>query len=359
VTIGDDGQLARESPDFQASAAVPTELMGDGRVWGKMCLEPHELVFVTRCSADHGVGATTVRKADHTLTVSDMWSMSPVGGNLLPLGLCAREARGGESIVLAATLPRPEFAATPDGRFLEGVEPVHGTGNGWGVMCGSYPLTAFPPGSQWWVRAEFEAQSVPEDLELVFEDLGVGEVLLNGRPVQTPEACIVWDSGNLRASVARLVRPGPNTLLLRVAIPAWEGPHALPLLVVRGSFEVAPDGVLVAPGRARACGDWRTKGYPRFSGTMRYRAPIEVPPDAACAGMAEIHIADAAEAVTLAVNGQVEGERAWPPYRFDVAGRLAAGTNDIELLVSSTSANLFGDGSPSGLLGPVTLRWAG
>jgi hypothetical protein len=200
-------------------------------------------------------------------------------------------------------------------------------------------------------------EDAPDDLELIVEDLGVRGVLLNGLPCDGFVPCVAWDYGNLAMPIARLVRRGLNTLILHVAIPDWEAPHALPMAALRGSFEVAAAGALASLAGARPCGDWRDLGYPRFSGTMRYSGSVDVPEAAVRASRAVVHVTAAAEVVTLLFNDRVAGERAWPPYRFDVAGMLAAGRNSIELRVASTSANLFGDGAPSGLLGGVLIHW--
>jgi hypothetical protein len=359
VSLGKEGHIIAESPDLGTADAVPVKMRDDGRAWGPVRLGPHELVFLTRAPHPAPMAECHGDMPEHILQVPDQWLMEPLGGNLLPLSLsaCAVGGAGASCIERAAEMPRGDFAPTADGRFLEGVEPVHGTGNGWGVMCGSWPLTSFPPGSEWWVRSEFFAEDAPDDLELIVEDLGVRGGLVNGRRCGDFTRCVAWDSENLRATVAHLVNPGLNTLILRVVIPAWDGPHALPMVALRGHFEVSADGALASPGGVRTGGDWRDHGYPRFSGTMRYRAKIDVPAGAVVARRAELHVAEVAEAVTLFVNGGKAGERAWPPYRFNVAGILAVGQNNIELRVASTSANLFGDGAPSGLLGGVQIHW--
>jgi len=64
------------------------------------------------------------------------------------------------------------------------------------------------------------------------------------------------------------------------------------------------------------------------------------------------------------VNGKTAGTVLAPPFRVDLAGLLTAGENRIEVLVYSALSNHYQTiptryraPSPSGLLGPVQLRF--
>jgi hypothetical protein len=183
-------------------------------------------------------------------------------------------------------------------------------------------------------------------------------VSLNGRLLGPGRRGRVWDESNLSFPIARRVSPGENVVLLRVRTPGWRGPHALPLVALRGDFETAPDGRLTAPGGPRATGDWRTQGYPGFAGTMLYRTTFTA------AGISPEHGATlvlerAAEVAEVRLNGRFIGVRAWPPYEFAVGRHLVDGANSLEVRVTGTSANLFGGQAPCGILGAARIRLTG
>jgi hypothetical protein len=65
---------------------------------------------------------------------------------------------------------------------------------------------------------------------------------------------------------------------------------------------------------------------------------------------------------SVRVNGQNAGTRLWSPYRLEITTLLKAGANRLEIGVTNTLANRYGQGRPglrekpaSGLLGPVRL----
>jgi len=65
---------------------------------------------------------------------------------------------------------------------------------------------------------------------------------------------------------------------------------------------------------------------------------------------------------SVRVNGKSAGTRLWSPYQLDITELLKAGSNRLEIGVTNTLANRYGQGRPgltekpeSGLLGPVRL----
>lgn len=327
-------------------------------------LAPYELVFLRRLPAARTEGASapppapTGTGAARVIEIRGPWRMEPEDGNLLPLALAVRqdEQAAPLSPENAAGADPGSFLPTPDSRFITGREALHDTGNGWGQMGGWHPVTGFAPGSSWWVRAEFDADALPPDLQVVTEDLGIDVILLNGRRLGRGRRCRIWDEANRSYSLAGTARPGTNVLLLRVRIPDWKGPHALPLVVLRGAFEVAGRGRLIAPRPDHSTGDWADQGFPGFSGTMRYVTSVRLD-QADLSSRAVLAIDRAAEVADVRVNGRRAGApRAWPPYEFPLAGTLVEGDNSIEVRVTSTSANLFGSNAPSGIIGTIAIR---
>ena len=62
---------------------------------------------------------------------------------------------------------------------------------------------------------------------------------------------------------------------------------------------------------------------------------------------------------------ELEDVRVAPPYRFEVGPLLRAGTNTLTVEVTNTLVNAqpdfysrYATVEPSGLLGPVRVRWA-
>jgi len=65
---------------------------------------------------------------------------------------------------------------------------------------------------------------------------------------------------------------------------------------------------------------------------------------------------------TVRVNGKSAGTELWSPYQLEITELLKAGSNRLEIGVTNTLANRYGQGRPgltekpeSGLLGPVRL----
>lgn len=100
---------------------------------------------------------------------------------------------------------------------------------------------------------------------------------------------------------------------------------------------------------------------PGFAGKIRYT--FSLPLDAVPAG-ATLDFGLVGENARLTVNGNDAGIRIAPPYTFPVEKYLRAGDNTVTVTVSNTLGGKVRDGfsyyltlKPSGLLGPVTLRY--
>ena len=106
---------------------------------------------------------------------------------------------------------------------------------------------------------------------------------------------------------------------------------------------------------------------PDFSGTIRYESRVDLNWQKAQCSRAEMDLGDAYEIAEVWVNGHHAGARICPPYRFDITGLLSEGQNTIVIDVTNTLAKKLGDNcfdravpqEPSGLVGPVTLRYMG
>jgi hypothetical protein len=113
---------------------------------------------------------------------------------------------------------------------------------------------------------------------------------------------------------------------------------------------------------SRTTGSW-TNDWPDFSGTAWYEKEIVV--DREWLGVGRKVYLDLGEVNNIAsvrVNGKNAGTELWSPYRLEVTDLLKAGSNHLEVGVTNTLANRYGQGRPglvekpaSGLLGPVRL----
>ena len=190
-----------------------------------------------------------------------------------------------------------------------------------------------------------------------------GEVAL---PVRGPIEC--WDplAGARREVCTRatadgvavaLHLPRRESVVLAVdpradfapATPAEYDAQRLPLEL---SWQVdAADG---APVAGLGLGDWsRHPGLELFSGTLCYRAELEVPDEEADLGIDLGAVGDIAEVI---LDGNPAGVRMWAPYEVGFAGPVAAGRHRIEVRVTNSMANEYeGAQRPSGLIGPVRL----
>ncbi|MBL4574514.1 MAG: hypothetical protein JKY51_00245, partial [Opitutaceae bacterium] len=100
--------------------------------------------------------------------------------------------------------------------------------------------------------------------------------------------------------------------------------------------------------------DWaQCKGFELFTGTLVYRANIEIPQDAEEVSIDLGQVGDIAE---VFLNGESKGVRMWAPYRFDLEKTVALAPHQLEVRITNSMANEYnGAQMPSGLMGPVEL----
>lgn len=116
------------------------------------------------------------------------------------------------------------------------------------------------------------------------------------------------------------------------------------------------------PTVSRDLGSWTDK-WPDFSGTGWYEQEVVI--DGAWLGAGRkvyFDLGDVRNIAEVRVNGASAGTRLWPPYRFEITQLLKPGSNRLEIGVTNTLANRYGQGRPglpekpaSGLIGPVRL----
>jgi len=166
-------------------------------------------------------------------------------------------------------------------------------------------------------------------------------LLVSGAAVDPLLAALPPASAASPAGANELVLSGPWQIATATA-------RQYPEFVAWGASEVLFD--LTRPGT-----------LPGFSGTFRYQTSFEAP---APAQLAQLDLGAAFEVAEVWVNGQTAGVRLAPPYQFEIGSFLQPGANRLTIEVTNTLVNAepdfysrYATQEPSGLLGPVRLRW--
>ncbi|MCX7805386.1 MAG: glycosyl hydrolase [Planctomycetota bacterium] len=93
------------------------------------------------------------------------------------------------------------------------------------------------------------------------------------------------------------------------------------------------------PGRL---GDWRGTVGEWFSGEAEYVVRFDCPASLA-ARSARLTLGEVRYSCEAALNGEPLGCAAWPPFEFDITGKLKPGTNVLTVAVTNTLANALLD----------------
>lgn len=145
-------------------------------------------------------------------------------------------------------------------------------------------------------------------------------------------------------------------VLLQLAATGWQvrvDPAAQPNL----QHAVAiPPALTAAAGVERDLTLWKTWSDlpPNFSGLVDYMQTIDLPD---FKGELVLDLGTVNHFAEVWVNGKSIGAKLWPPHRFQTAA-FRPGKNEIRIRVGNLVNLNYGMASPSGLLGPVTLRKA-
>jgi len=191
------------------------------------------------------------------------------------------------------------------------------------------------------LRFEFRVNSVPDEpISLVLEAAERFDISLNGRPIDhTPVGWYV-DKAFQVVELGDAVRRGDNVLELAAVMSQDLELEACYLI---GSFAVSrrTRAIRAREPRMLRPGDWCDQGYPYYTGTMTYKGTVHLP--AADGRRAVLELGEFSAALTrVCVNGAPMGARGWPPFRWDIAGAIQGGFNDIEIDLVATNRNLLG-----------------
>ena len=217
-----------------------------------------------------------------------------------------------------------------------------------------------PPGAEYEARTTFLLDHLPDDLTLVYEDLGEpARFELNGRELTAaPQAGVGWDPACRGLALAGYARRGKNHLTMRSRQPAFTAlPPDLTTLepvALYGSFGLRGRTVAAPDASPAAGGDWTERGFRFYSGPLRLRTRFSLPAEYLDYEL-WLELGDVRECAEAWLNGARAGVRIYPPFNFDITDLARAGENELEVRVVNTAANLLGRPRPSGLLSAIRI----
>jgi len=95
---------------------------------------------------------------------------------------------------------------------------------------------------------------------------------------------------------------------------------------------------------------WADWGLQDFSGVVTYESNFFLDRNYSTItlDLGKVHVA-----AQVWINGNLVGERLWPPYRYTVSPVIHTGENHIKIKIGNLLNNTYGDNQKSGLIGPV------
>ena len=115
--------------------------------------------------------------------------------------------------------------------------------------------------------------------------------------------------------------------------------YFLPVAFVTGAFAVKDSQAVTVPQKVAPTALWRY-GLAGYAGSLTYRAEVDVPRHA---GDLLIRLKTGGLYTSVALGGQLIGERAWAPFEWRVPESLRGGRHELVITVATSVAPLFGD----------------
>jgi hypothetical protein len=181
-------------------------------------------------------------------------------------------------------------------------------------------------------------------LYVAVEEPGTYVVKVNGSRVR-PSTRRFYDRAFPLCDIREYVQPGVN--IVEVGCERYSVMSGFEWIYLAGDFRVArPSSCLpsdplpsIAVETVPSVGDWTIKGYPYYSGSMRYTTHFD--------NMGGQRFVLSFGAVWMAcsrvvVNGRTAGFVAFPPYEIDISDFVGKGRNTVVLEVMNTMQNVLG-----------------
>ena len=231
---------------------------------------------------------------------------------------CALELVGGNRIVA-------DWKFTPY-EYTDGAITVPEDGKLVQLNNGRLPGEYSRPNATGLIVFDFEAETLPEKMMLVCDNVGILRFELNGERIDDKLShCRFWGPFNAEVDVAPQLKLGKNRLAMVFKIPNYNIPYCVPFAFMSGEFELDGNKIVArrpvykaAPLNAQGCGE--------FCGEAKYIFNVSLTAEQA-AEAAFISV-ETREATELFVNGRSAGVRLWDQH-FNVEGLLKEGENEI------------------------------
>nr|MDO8076780.1 glycosyl hydrolase [Candidatus Freyarchaeota archaeon] len=209
---------------------------------------------------------------------------------------------------------------------------------------------SIPFGGSYEMTTEIEVKHVPDQILLVYEDLGEPfEVYINkSRVEETPQVFFLWDRSNRALNIKNYLKKGKNQITIKTRYPDFRdkipSTHGIEPVVLVGKFAVKEQKIEEPKFKALEKAE-KESGFPYYSGDITLRQKINLEEEylerklmLECTGFRD--------AVTIRVNGKEAGTRLWPPYRVDITELVQKGENELEIIITNTAENLLGTPKP-------------
>jgi hypothetical protein len=228
-----------------------------------------------------------------------------------------------------------------------------------------YKYYGFRNGDPWNTSVQFKANTVSRDtfglntgftvtyhftingkfdlsrIKAVVERTDLWTVTINGTEVK-PEPGKWWLDRSFGVfNIGTLVKPGSNTLSLKVA-PMKIHAEIEPVYIL-GDFSVKPaekGWTIEAPVNSLNNGSWKDQGLPFYSWGITYSKEFQIEKPE---GIWELNLEKWNGTVAeVSVNGEPANLIAFPPYNADITSFIRPGSNKIDVKVVGSLKNLLG-----------------
>lgn len=271
-------------------------------------------------------------KPTSDLHLSREWRLDRLDPNLLVLDSCQYSVDDGPwSDTMPIVQARGEIFAALGLDQIQGYQP-------WYLLKERMYPVPLPVALRYVLDSSMDLGSAG----LVVEHLGLWEVAVNGVTIPAEPTGWLWDRNFGTCQLGNALKTGRNVIELRSTL---QQDLEVEDIFVTGAFAVAlEDGihpVLTAETPVTGTGDWTVKGYPFYTGAMRYSQDLEL--DSAPASGARLRLPEVAGACALVqINDHEPKWVAWEPWEVPVDQQLRAGSNRITIDVYTSLRNALG-----------------
>ncbi|TAL65380.1 MAG: hypothetical protein EPN88_09675 [Bacteroidetes bacterium] len=205
------------------------------------------------------------------------------------------------------------------------------------------------------VKGKFDVTS----MKAIVERSKLWTIAVNGNEVKPEEGKWWLDRSFSVFNIGTIVRPGDNTITLKVS-PMKIHAEVEPVYIV-GDFSVKPvekGWIIEAPASTYVTGSWKAQGLPFYSWGITYSKEFNIEK---AEGKWEVSLAKWKGTIAeVMVNGQTATVIAFPPYTSDITHLIKPGINKIDVKVIGSLKNLLGphhNNPKSGLASPWSWRY--